>query len=375
MDLKSYLQRHGLSTSHLVEVSESQLGLTGGDVLCAIGSLVEDLGNGRSDVDLLLITDRTNIATTYPSVAVLPLGSLYIDVYILDTSTAEALVGRLAVFAGASGDPRDAGEFGHGELKLLHRMIHAEILCGFRAYQRLVYSISIESLVRQRIQNALHECKCLALDLLGMESDEDWPSMTMASSLMLDYSVEALLAGHGLTNPVVKWRMKLLQRLPQDWSEVLPGIRYSTDAINTYIELRRHPQVLTGDKVVAHCLSVASYCRAILCWASWRMENNGLSPFSGVENAVAYGFNRHLDFGVFALPSQGGFVAFNVGNQAEIADLPAADIFRLFAGAAHRKNGLETDDRLLEIEERLGARRGPGIDEDRLANLLRPVES
>src|SRR5262245_52105311 len=80
--LDEFLHKRGADQAALVASVEATIGLDKGDMLLAVGSLVEGLGNDKSYIDLVLITSR-DLASCLPDEVALVVGNYLADVQVL----------------------------------------------------------------------------------------------------------------------------------------------------------------------------------------------------------------------------------------------------------------------------------------------------
>jgi hypothetical protein len=96
--LDERLERLGTDQSSLVASINDAVGLRSSDVVLAVGSLAEGLGNRKSDLDLLLVVgdDDPTRAQTELCWAI---GRRMIDLRVLHSATIERLTSRLSQWA------------------------------------------------------------------------------------------------------------------------------------------------------------------------------------------------------------------------------------------------------------------------------------
>src|SRR5437016_5251380 len=94
MYLAGFLSYHGITLDDIVGQAKATLRLSPDDALFVCGSVVEGLGNEKSDLDLFLLTSRKNIPFTSLNDVLLIIGRCAVDVCVVQRTSIEALVKR-----------------------------------------------------------------------------------------------------------------------------------------------------------------------------------------------------------------------------------------------------------------------------------------
>src|SRR5947208_13864424 len=128
MTLNDFLRVRGANVSAIVAEVDSIVGLEAFDILLATGSIVEGLGNSKSDLDLLLITRRGKSSRPGQDNAALVVGRCLIDVQVLRFSELDELLGRLDAWSRAGWKLSHAAKFSLAERTLMHRLLHGRRL-------------------------------------------------------------------------------------------------------------------------------------------------------------------------------------------------------------------------------------------------------
>lgn len=264
MQIDDFLSFRGTDKAGVIAAVEAHLGVEAGDVLLAAGSLAEGLGSAKSDLDLFLITDRAAAQGTRDEV-VLSVGRSVVDVRILPRPRTEGLVARLRDWARAGWDPSDAVPFSHDVRVLLHRIAHglswvapAGTATGFRP--------PIGELSLLKLHVARHAAKTIQVDLEGYRQCGDYQTMAFAAQKLLGHAVDGLLAGWGRTNPISKWRSRLLASLPADWEAALlcrPARLSAAELFWRLQQLPERPDARVQDQVDR----ISAFARAVFLWA------------------------------------------------------------------------------------------------------------
>ncbi|HSC79327.1 MAG TPA: hypothetical protein VLC08_03145 [Chitinolyticbacter sp.] len=216
MDIHAYLERHDTELEALSCMLLEETGACGDEVLYVTGSLVEGLGNLRSDIDVYLITARAfDARTDFASVLIIPFEACPVDVEIVAPERIEVLIGRLARFAPDHDvDPRrTATAFSAAELKLLHNLCQGAPLFGAARLAGWQARIVQRTLSRILFDLSQVYLGMLHLDILGQLEDGDAASAAQMIEQYRGHLIGALLAVLGNTNPADKWRLRLLERL------------------------------------------------------------------------------------------------------------------------------------------------------------------
>jgi hypothetical protein len=266
--LEEFCSAQGIELSALAEEVESAVGLHPDDVLLVAGSVVEGLGNSRSDLDLLLLTPRDE--SLFPSREIaLVAGRSLVDMRVLRFAHVEDLIDRLEQWQRLPWDVTHAVSFELQERVLLHRLAHARVV--WSASRGEAPQPSGEGLMRLKLHVARQMSRTVQIDLAGHAETEDYESMTFAAQDLLGHAVDALLAGHGFSNPLPKWRSRLLSFVPSDW-EASANLRpLGVTASKRVWSLHRAPSRAGSQECLEHALRIAAFARAVFVWAERRL--------------------------------------------------------------------------------------------------------
>lgn len=273
--LHKCLARCGTDQSSLVASVNSIAGLHKGDVLLAVGSVVEGLGNTKSDLDLLLVAGESDAgrAETEQGWA---LGRCLVDLRIVPAAAVEALSSRLRQWACTPWNLVELAPFSYDERLLLHRL-----LSGLAMYPADPASVGHSwrpdkrELVRLKLQVARHMARTIQVDMVGYRDELDHASLVFAAQDLLGHSVDGLLAGHNFTNPNPKWRSSLLKHLPRDWDQPLILRPTASRADRAVWDLHRAPEAPERDPAVSHTLRCVTFARAVFAWAEASLVHGG----------------------------------------------------------------------------------------------------
>lgn len=284
--IEQCLARYGLDQPSLVASVDAAVGLCEGDLLLAVGSVVEGLGNSKSDLDLLLVAEE--IAAGRPEAEQgLVSGRCVVDLRVIHSATAQALTSRLRTWAQLPWNLSALAPFSYDERLLLHRLLDGfELYPGDRAGSQLGPERS--ELARLKLQVARHLARTIQVDMVGYREEGDYASLVFAAQDLLGHGVDALLAGYQLTNPNPKWRARLLQRLGPDWERPL-GLRPTGLSPDVAVwHLHRAPAEPDRAAAICHALRCLSFARAVFAWAERRVlgfADSAVASWTATETA------------------------------------------------------------------------------------------
>ncbi|MGA8429762.1 MAG: hypothetical protein WB729_08070 [Candidatus Sulfotelmatobacter sp.] len=270
MNLDEFLYAHGVDIPSLLATVGSSVGLLSGDVLLLVGSLVEGLGNSKSDLDLFLITPRTEQSLPPRDEIALLVGRSVVDLRILRLAQVEDLLGRLAEWALQPWEVMHAAKFTKEERVLLHRLLHGKLL-PYRDQINPVPRPSKKAVARLNLHVARHISRTIQVDMIGYRESEDYRSLVFAAQELLGHAVDALLAAYELTNPLPKWRSRLLESIPSQWESSLTMRPDGASAGQRIWRLHRAPEHPDRDACLNHASRIATFARPVFVWAERRL--------------------------------------------------------------------------------------------------------
>jgi hypothetical protein len=301
MDLLQFLNHRDTNLDAVVLAVKQHMGLLNDDILLAVGSLVEGLGNLKSDVDLFLITDRVRSELPEKEEFALFVGRCVIDLHILLYPEVKSLVDRLHAWSDQPWDVSHSVNFSLAERTLLHRFLHGFHLVDPSPSRLAEITPNRSVLCRLKLQTARQMARTIQVDLVGYHESGDYRTAAFSAQDLLGQAVDALTAGHGLTHPVPKWRHRLLDRLPGNWSDELPitnlPMSTASDFIWSLHRLPEHPQYFDCTN---HTARIVGFARAAFIWSEIRLVNSHFSQvLIGQNDAVDKGsLLPPLDFDV-----------------------------------------------------------------------------
>jgi hypothetical protein len=301
MNLAKFLASKAINLCDIASGIQSSVGLGPRDILLAVGSLVEGLGNSKSDVDLLLIT--TGDASELPSREVaLVVGNCVFDLQILPTTELELLIARFDAWAELPREVTHAPSFGFEQRLLLHRLLNSAVVAGEAAALACLVS-DRDKLSRLKLQVARHLARSIQVDIAGIWQNGDYLSLVLSAQDLLGQAVDALAAGHFLTNPNPKWRSRLLEMLPHDWEDALNRRPSRLPASELFWSLLRTPDQLDRASALGYALRIATFARAVFVWAERSLVTEAACPavrltWPAVDRGIGGTCLPYLDFDV-----------------------------------------------------------------------------
>ncbi len=289
MDLAEFLSHRKLTLDAITSRAREVLRLTDADVFFVCGSLVEGLGNETSDIDLYLVTSRTDIPFTSLHDVAFLVGSIVVDVRVLDRAVFERLLESFERWERQPRQPRSSAGLNEDDRKLLHRLRTGRALHGAGDFERYQARVPQAHLARYKLDWARYQANTLQLDLPGLSGVSDWVSMIFVAQELLGFAIDGLVAGHGFTNPTRKWRARLLEGLPASWEQDLPGRPSGLSAQARYLSLHQAPPQVTASAITGYAHRIVAFARSAFTWAEQRLLAPHLPPVPAVQRAEGGG--------------------------------------------------------------------------------------
>lgn len=267
MNIGEFLRLRDTELSTVMANVDATLGLGASDVLLAVGSIAEGLGNSKSDLDLLLVTPRGKSSLPAQGHAALVVGRCLIDVRILRMPELEELLTRLESWAQMPWNVMQAVKFTLEERTLLHRLLHGNVLHKGKRERIIRRLPPLGDLARLKLHVARQMSRTIQVDMVGYREARDFASLVFAAQELLGHAVDALLAGYQLTNPISKWRSRLSESVPSGWEHSL-GVRPTgLTASQQMWRLHRAPERADEKHALEHAFSITTFARAVFMWA------------------------------------------------------------------------------------------------------------
>lgn len=278
VSLESFLRCRDTNLPSVVSAVGASVGLNGGeDLLLAVGSIVEHLGNNKSDLDLLLVTSRSENSLPKDDSFALVVGRCLIDVMVLRSVELESLLSRLDTWSRLPWDVAHAAHFSLVDRTLLHRLLHGRAL--FNVHGNLVADQKqlTKDLARLKLHAARQVSRTIQVDMVGYRETCDYYSLGFAAQELLGHAVDALCSGYQLTNPLPKWRSRILGSLPSDWERALTVRPTGLSAVERVWRLHRAPAKPGERASLEHAFHIVTFARAVFSWAEGRLRSEACS--------------------------------------------------------------------------------------------------
>jgi|SRR6185503_14782761 len=271
MNIAEFLYLRGAEPSSVVAEVAATIGLADEDALLAVGSLVEGLGTSKSDLDLLLITSRGDGLNSVQDSATLIVGSCIADLRIMRTVELEELLNRLDYWSRLPWEVTHAVRFTLEERTLMHRLLQGQVLHRDKRNRVGEHMPSLVDLARLKLHVARQISRTIQVDMAGYRETGDYASLVFAAQDLLGHAVDALLAGYHITNPLIKWRSRLLDLVPSNWERFLTVQPTGLTASQQVWRLHRAPETPDSKLALEHAERITAFARAVFVWAELRL--------------------------------------------------------------------------------------------------------
>jgi hypothetical protein len=275
MTFEDYLALKRTSRVAIRDAARLLASARGQEIILAVGSVAEGLGNSKSDLDLLMISldtgdrDRSEAECSWVS------GDCIVDMQVLSASDIRGLVNRLDVWAAEPWDVSRLAPFTAAELLLMHRLCNGVALSAGESEQNAHRLLpGREKVARLKLHTARHMARTVQVDMVGYKRLCDWHSLLYASQDLLGHISDGLLAAFRKTNPNPKWRSRLLHGLPQDWADGLVSRSLTADARDTIWRKHHVPAAVDSRSALAHACQTTTFGRAVFAWAECRLVHD-----------------------------------------------------------------------------------------------------
>lgn len=340
MYFSNFLALRNLTLEQILAVAPSAGAIGQHDILFVVGSLAEGIGSTTSDIDFILLTPRLCRVVDDEEHLAWIAGNCVIDMRVLPIKEWVALYERFARWSNVDWALTHAPRFTVAERTLLYR-----IATGQRVDHNDLNAIvpefpSLAELSKLKLQVARQDSRTVQVDMRGLYDAGDWRSLGMAAQQLLGLAVDALLAGHHIANPLLKWRSRLLERVPSDWAmSACPGFA-DMNITDLVWSLSRLPESPNSNTVTWFAHRAAAFARSVFIWSESALLgiNGGLDIARHLHTKAseAIGF---LDFDVDFQLSEDFLYLARLNNFAEPLILGADAI-----GAITLFDGLTTPD-------------------------------
>jgi len=299
----------------------------------------------------------------------LVVGKCIMDVAILGVNDVEKLFNRFETWSNLPWNVTHAAPFTPEERILLHRLHHGMVL--HRGEKETVTSQipSLSNLARLKLHVARQLARTIQVDMAGYREVGDFSSLVFAAQELLGHAVDALLAGHQITNFLPKWRSRLLKSLPADWAQSL-GIRPTNlTAAQLVWSLHRAPARPDQKLAVQHALRIMTFARAVFLWAETRLiKGSKAKRKTGVWPRLKRQAQDvrlpYLDFDIDFLLTNGHVTVARLNDFSETIKMSPRDfsLTLLFDGTTTTREA----ERFI-----FGSKRGKGVVDDLISQVVR----
>lgn len=286
MDLDEFLAIRGTRLPSVVDEVTARFRLDAADLVLAVGSIVEGMGNSKSDLDLLLITPKTAAELGHTGEVTVVVERCLLDVCVLPSHEIAALVGRFAAWTERQWNVTRSAKFTIEERTLLHRLRHGQSL--HRGATSVIDDLvlSVLNLARLKLHVARQNARTIQVDMVGYRETGDYRSLVFAGQELLGQAIDALVAGYGLTNPLIKWRSRMLDRLPPDWERSLTIRPTGSTACEQVWRLHRAPERPDERGALRHAFAISTFARAVFAWADQHLLGGSVPTPASVWHRI-----------------------------------------------------------------------------------------
>lgn len=273
MNVDEFLHYGGTDITSVISEIKKKVGINENDELLAVGSLVEGLGNKKSDLDILLVTEKNAHLLPEQSEDIgLICGRCLVNLRVLRVAEIKELLARLDKWSSQPWNVTKLASFTNDDRVFLHRLLHSKTFSDNPADKSILeIKPPAENLARLKLHFARQISRTIQVDMVGYRDEGDYSSLVFAAQDILDHAADALLAGHLLTNPNAKWRSRLLKQLPSDWSSQLILRPVELPADELIWKLHRAPQRAEAALCIEYASRILAFARAIFVWAESKL--------------------------------------------------------------------------------------------------------
>lgn len=274
MDLSGYLRFHRVQESAWMAALDEVVADIPDGALALAGSLIEGIGNARSDIDVYLVAASPDDGRlSFGDAQVVAVGGLVVDIEYVDPARLRRLTDTLARFP--SDEVRNqrpsAVALTLAEIKILHNLRVARPVRGEDAWRETVRAIDARGLARLLFDFCAVSIDMTQEDAVGFLEAEDPESAIALLRMLRQHLAGALLAAFGETNPAEKWRSLKLRSLAQTHGALrLPGGRSVSGAVAF---LRDADAAIGVESPVRMLTELLQLAHAVLPWGLARFES------------------------------------------------------------------------------------------------------
>lgn len=275
MNVDAYYRCHRLDGPSVEAELRRLVGKIARLCICLSGSLVEGIGNARSDLDVYVITDAPDAARySFGSAQIAQIGDIFVDVEFIHPEKLEKLIDHMALFPAHElrDQRRSAIALTPGEMKLIHNISIATPVEGDGFLRTL------QDRINSKIQSRLLFDYCAILmdavhdDVIGFIEANDVDSAKMSLRIYRQNLAGAFLAALGETNPAEKWRSMKMQRAKErKIGHVLPGGRTIKEIVECWFD---SDTSIAIDSPTQSLMRLSMLSNAIVPWGVQRFADN-----------------------------------------------------------------------------------------------------
>jgi hypothetical protein len=302
MNVDTYYRRHQCDGPSVEAELIRLIGEIPRFCVCLSGSLIEGIGNGRSDLDAYVITDAPDPARySFGNAQVAPIGDIFVDIEFIHPEKLEKLIARAVGFsAQALRDQRcSAVALTPSEMKLLHNISIATPVEGEEFLRDLQGRIDVKVLSRllfdycSVLMDAVHQ------DVMGFIEANDADSAKSSLRIYRQHVAGAFLAALGETNPAEKWRsVKMRQARERKTGHVLPGGRTIEEVVECWFDL---DSSIATEACTQSLMQLSMLGNAIIPWGLQRFVD-GMPGVGAVANLREVSSMNSIDRPGFDIP-------------------------------------------------------------------------
>jgi predicted nucleotidyltransferase len=215
------------------------------------GSLVEGLGNPGSDLDVYVVGGRVlaptaDVSKKHYSISIHYCADRRIDFEYWAAESVERIAGALS--AVKVGEEFVADRLEAIDEVFVHRLLVGCPIGDDSAWEELRALFDADRFRAYLTQQAIHRVDGAIEDISGMVEVEDFASVLLRCRDVVGIATDAYAHSCGSTNPLTKWRARIVANLPQGELASYVRERYATltfgafaspddgDAVRSYIE-------------------------------------------------------------------------------------------------------------------------------------------
>ncbi len=271
MQLEEFLEHKRTNLQEVITTARERGQLSGDDIVIVVGSLSEGLGTLKSDVDLILITERDPSPTSDMSNIAWTIGECLVDMEVIPMHAVRELTDRFRTWCEGSWEKTFAAGFTLEQRKLLHRYLNGIFLEDIDgAKRRKIVQYDAAQLAKLKHHSARHVGRTIQVDMVGHQLNHDYRSLAYAAHELLGHAVDSLLAAHCLTNPLVKWRSRLMERISGTGISQLNG-NYAGQSLSTVVWQLYEMPTCEPKAITLKVAEVVHFCRLMFLYAELKL--------------------------------------------------------------------------------------------------------